>query len=123
MILTIGSTTLTIADAFENPDPFVDRAVKKAATGDFKTQVAGERYAATLELLPTAAQYRTLLDMLKDKNQEAFYTPSEIPPEYSSTDFPMKIIITGHSKTQRAHNGTTVIYFVSLDIQSAVYLA
>lgn len=122
MILTDGTTTLTVTNAEENPDPIVDRASKAGATGDMKTQVAGERYVTTVEFLPTAAQYRTFLDLIKAKNTELFYTPSIIPPEYLSTDYPMKVTIDGHNKTQKAHDGSTVIYFVSLTLRSAVYL-
>jgi len=123
MILQNGSTTLTIAtDAWSNPDPAIDIDQNTSSGGNYKLQIAGERYVGEVRAVMTGSEYRTFLDMLNDNNNDIYYTPTEVAPEYTSTNFPMKVVITGHTKEEKASTGSEKVYYVSFPVQSAEYM-
>jgi len=119
MIISDGTTTLTFIDAGGNPDSEIISSERITASGRIKSQSSGERYSEMVNIRLTGAEYRQLLDLLKNGATEYYYTPSSIPPEYSASDFPMTVRIDNIRKYQKAHDGAGIVYYVHLDIKSS----
>lgn len=123
MVLQSGSTTLTIAvDAWSNPDPEVEIDTNTSSAGNFKLQIAGERYIGQVSAVMTGTEYRTFLDIINDNNNDIYYTPTEVAPEYTATDFPMLVVIEGHSKEEKASSNAEIVYYVTFPVRSAEYM-
>lgn len=121
MVLTDGTTTLTIAESNFMAHSEIEMSREKSAGGIYKMQIGGERFMSTEHLRLTATQYRTLLNILKSNSDYYYYTPSYIPAEYSAVTFPIKVSFSLSSKNTEAYNGE-VIYYVDLEIESAEFI-
>lgn len=118
MILSDGSTTITINTADGNGDSELIRDVKITAGGDTRTRIAGERFVVNERFETTGTQLRNILNLIKNNASSYTYTPTTTPPEWESSDFPMIVDIEYIGKTTRVYDGE-IKYFVSLRIQSA----
>jgi len=121
MTITDGVTTLTFADSDLRSDSEIEYGEARTVGSVVKTQISGERFTATDSIRITGAQYRTLIDLLKNNAADYYYTPTTVPPEYSSTNFPMKARINVAKKSTRAYNGA-IYYYVDLNIISSELL-
>ncbi len=119
--LTDGTTTLTWTDSDFHSDTEIELSRAKSAGAVWKTQVAGERMVASESLRLTEAQYRSLVNLLKSNYNYLYYTPAVIPAEYTSSQFPMKVIVDLAKKASEAYSGA-VIYHIKLEIQSSELL-
>lgn len=122
MIVSNGTTSLTLTDAWSNPNTEIETDSSMTAGGRIKWQVGGERFKTTELAVVTAAELRSFFDIIKASSGYIYYTPSEIPPEYTSANFPMTVHIDKITKTVRASNGTSVIYHISFDVTGTEYL-
>lgn len=120
MTLTDGTTTFNVeSDAHFYAD--IEKASAKSAGGYWRTQIAGERLKCTESLRLTGAQYRALLDLIKNGAANYYYTPDITPPEYDDADFPISVYFDLSKKKEEAYNGS-IIYYVDLDIESSEYI-
>lgn len=122
MILSNGTTSITLTDSWSNPNPEIETDQSMTAGGRIKWQVGGERFKTTESAVVTGSQLRTLMDIVKASSGYIYYTPSEIPPEYSATNFPMTVHVDKIAKTVRASNGTDIVYHISFDITGTEYV-
>jgi len=122
MILTDGTTSLTLTDSWLNPDSILDLSTAQSAGGRLKTQVSGERFKGTETFRVTGAQLRSLYDIVKGNVFELYYTPTETPPEYTGTSFPIKVRIENIIKTVKADNNNTIYYHMTMEVTGTEYI-
>lgn len=117
MIISDGTTDITITTADANGDYIPIKSKKITAGGEIRSRTTGSRYLVSEIFEVTGDQLLDIQEMIQSNASEYFYTPSTIPPEWSASDFPMSVDIEYTGKTHRIYNGQ-IKYFISLAIES-----
>lgn len=120
MILSDGTTSITVSNSFGNPDIGIEQSTAQSAGGRLKTQIAGNRYKVEEIMRLTGSELLAIINLLKGSG-DLFYTPTETPPEYTGLSFPIKVVVENFTKTQKAYNGQ-IVYHCKMDITSAEYI-
>lgn len=122
MIISDGSTSLTLTSQEDNNDSEIIKSQKISADGSLKNKTAGERFFTNEVVRVSGDQFRSLMDLITNNADEYFYTPDVIPPDWDSSDFPMSVTVDYAGKSTRAVgdvNGTFLkLFYISLDIRS-----
>jgi hypothetical protein len=117
MIITDGTTTLTFDIAGNvGADNTLEASRGQTAGGRLRESVAGERFSILEKVLVDGDELKTLLSLLKSSFTQLYYTPDDIPPELSASDFPMAVNIAYRGKKQRWYNGQ-IEFVIDLDIK------
>lgn len=119
MTISDGTTTLTFNFSDDRgPETRVVQTIRESANGSLKFKTAGERIIFDDRPLVTGAELRSLLDLIHNGASEYFYTPDTIPPEYSSSIFPLTCFVRYRGKRESIWRDNARQYFVRLEIQS-----
>lgn len=117
MIISDGTTSITINTADGNGDYVPIKSKKITAAGEIRSRTTGTRYLVSEIFEVTGTQLDDIIDLIYNNATEYFYTPTRTPPEWLSSDFPMSVNIDYTSKSQKIYNGE-IKYFISLAIES-----
>lgn len=121
MQITDGTTTLTFNDSEEIIDDFdLDKTSKKTAGGDYRSVTTGERFDLTSRFRTTAANIRSLKNLLNNGATDYWFTPTRSWDDdlYTNITFPLNVNIT---KIKFEWYNTTV-YWVTMKVESTSYV-
>jgi hypothetical protein len=121
MIITDGTTALTFADSEEIINTFdLDKTTKKTAGGDYRSVVAGERYNITSRFRTTAANLRSLKNLLNNGASSYFFTPTVDSSStlFTNITFPLNVNITD-IKIEWYNER---VYYVTMAVESVSYV-
>jgi len=85
---------IEIEDCDEQLAPKLAQSDKLKAGGGIATQVSGERLALVCKARCTIAEYRALMNLLKDGSRRYYYTPEETYTLWSDVEVPFPAAIT-----------------------------
>ena len=99
MVLTDGTTTVTLDPSNDAINPEIEESTKRTAGGNVRHIVGGERFNVTSTVRATPAQYRSLIDLLNNNADNYFFTPAESTESwwadlYPSISFPLNCVVT-----------------------------
>ena len=117
MIISDGTTSITISTADGNGDFSQIKSRKVTAGGELRIRTTGDRYSVSETFEASGSELSDILELLNNNSSEYFYTPTTVPPEFSSSYFPMSVDITYAGKIERIYSGE-IKYFISLEIES-----
>ena len=117
MIIGDGTTNITIDTADGNGDYVPIKSKKITAGGEIRSRTTGTRYLVSEIFEVTGSELSDIITLINSNAASYYYTPTTVPPELSSGDFPMSVSIDYTGKSQRIYNGS-IKYFVSLAIES-----
>ena len=117
MIITDGTTTFTKNTAEGNGDYVPIKSKKITAGGQIRTRTTGNRYYVSEMFEVTGSELSDIIGLINNNSISYDYTPTVIPPEWTSGDFPMPVSIDYVGKTERVYNGS-IQYFITLEIES-----
>lgn len=119
MVLTDGTTTVTLVNSDETLDPIIDKSTKQSVGGDLKSITAGERARFEVRVRGTPAQVRELLDLLKNNADAYWFTPRETFTDlYPDIDFPLKCNVTNFTRDWDNRS----YYYISFVVESVSYV-
>lgn len=85
--------SVTFADPVaEAAAPDVAQSLKSKAGGAVASQVSGERFVLVCKARTTVAEYRALMDLLKNGSARYYYTPEHYYSLYNAELFPDAVI-------------------------------
>lgn len=117
MIISDGTTSITIDTADGNGDFEPIKSKKVTAGGQLRTRTTGNRYLVSEIFEVTGSELSDIITLINTNATTYFYTPSTIPPEFSASDFPMSVSIDYTGKSQKIYNGE-IKYYATLAIES-----
>ena len=117
MILSNGTTSVTIDTADGNGDFEQIKDKKRTAGGQLRTRTTGMTYLVSEIFEATGTILNDVLDLINDNSSTYYYTPTTIPPEFTSADFPMSVSIDYTGKSQKIYDGE-IKYYATLAIES-----
>jgi hypothetical protein len=121
MIITGDTASLTFTDSEEIINSFdLDKTSKKTAGGDYRSIVAGERYDITSRFRTTAANLRSLKNLLNDGSSSYFFTPTVDSSStlFTNLTFPLNVNIT-NIKIEWYNER---VYYVTMMVESTSYV-
>ena len=117
MIISDGTTSITIDTADGNGDFIPIKSKKITAGGEIRSRTTGNRYLVAEIFEVTGSELSDIITLINSNASTYYYTPTRTPPEWSSSDFPMSVSIDYTGKSQRVYNGS-IKYYISLAIES-----
>ena len=117
MIISDGTTSITIDTADGNGDFEPIKSKKVTAGGQLRTRTTGNRYLVSEIFESTGAELNNIRNLINNNAPTYYYTPTTIPPEFTSADFPMSVSIDYTGKSQKIYDGV-IKYYISLAIES-----
>jgi len=119
MILTDGTTTVTIPYSDDSLSPGIEASVVRTAGGNLRRVRGGERFNMTSKVRVTPTEYRSLLDLLNTDTANYFFTPSETFADlYPDIVFPLNCVINGITLDWNNRK----FYYVTLSIEGTSYV-
>lgn len=117
MILSDGTTDITVTQANEVFRVDIEKSTTTAAGGRLKSQTAGKRIGFKVDIRTTQAVYASILTLLTNGAAHYYYTPEETYALFSSVTFPIEVNVTN---LKRDWDNRTAVY-VSFDAESIDY--
>ena len=77
MVLTDGTTTVTIQYSDDKISPIIEKTTKRTAGANVRQITGGERLTITSRVRVTPAKYRELIDLLTNNADNYFFTPED----------------------------------------------
>ncbi len=121
MIISDGTTNLTFTGT--KHDDFIEqeKSTNTSAGGRKKSQTSGRRFIVVEGVRVTMSEWQSLIELLTNKSDEYFYTPTNIPAYLTAADFPMAVNIDAPTKTRQVGGGEKRFY-IEMSIEGVSYL-
>lgn len=117
MILSDGTTSVTITEANETFGPVIDKSTRRSSGGRLKSQTSGKRINFRVECRTTQTVYASLLSLLTNGADKYFYTPEETYDLFTSVSFPIEVNVT---KLKRKWDNRRVVY-ITFEVEAVDY--
>lgn len=98
----------------ERLDPVIALSTKNKAGGGGAMQVSGERIRLVCKARATIAEYRTLINLLKNGSRRYYYTPEETYALWSTVDIPFAAIMSDLQSSWDNRN----VHYITFTIES-----